>query len=78
MIDPQLQASKWMKYMMKQFDLVSLKTGSDSFLKNLESALRMRHPIMIETADFSIDPSINSLVSKEYEMSGTRCFVRLG
>jgi len=35
MIDPQLQASKWMKHMMKQFDLVYLKTGSDNFLKIL-------------------------------------------
>ena len=36
MVDPQLQASKWLKNMMRQFDLVSLKTGGDNFLKNLE------------------------------------------
>ena len=66
MVDPQLQASKWLKNMMKQYDLVSLKVGSDSFLKHLESALRMRHPILIETSESSIDPAINSLVAKEY------------
>lgn len=64
MIDPQLQASKWMKYMMKQHDLVSLKTGADSFLKKLESAIRMRYPIMIETSEFSLEPSISPLLSK--------------
>lgn len=78
MIDPQLQASKWLKNMMKQFDLVSLKTGTDNFLKQLESALRMRHPIMIETSDPSIDPSISPLVAKEYETTNNRHFVRLG
>ena len=50
MIDPQLQASRWIRNMYKNSDLVYLKIGSDSFLKMLESALRMRNPIIIETS----------------------------
>jgi dynein heavy chain len=48
MIDPQLQASRWIKNMLKQSELVHLKMGSDTFIKLLESALRMRNPIIIE------------------------------
>ena len=58
MIDPQLQASRWIRNMLRHDDLVHLKIGSDSFLKMLESALRMRNPIIIETSENSIDPSI--------------------
>lgn len=50
MIDPQLQASRWIKNMLKQHELVHLKAGADNFLKLLESALRMRNPIIIETS----------------------------
>lgn len=47
MIDPQLQASRWIKNMLKQQELVHLKMGSDSFIKLLESALRLKNPIII-------------------------------
>ena len=47
MIDPQIQSSKWIKNMFKTHDLKHLKMGSDSFVKQLESALRMHNPIMI-------------------------------
>jgi dynein heavy chain len=47
MIDPQLQACKWIKNMLKSKELVHLKIRADNFLKKLESALRMHNPIMI-------------------------------
>lgn len=48
MIDPQLQASRWIKNMQKKNDLVILKVGADNILKRLETVLRMKNPIMIE------------------------------
>ena len=48
MIDPQLQASKWIKNMEKKNDVVQLKMGSENILKKLESTIRMKYPIMLE------------------------------
>ena len=47
MIDPQLQASKWIRNMEKKNDLVQLKIGGENFLKRIETALRMKYPIML-------------------------------
>ncbi len=35
MIDPQLQASKWIRNMEKKNELVQLKMGSDNIIKKL-------------------------------------------
>jgi hypothetical protein len=35
MIDPQLQASKWIKNLYKTNDIVQLKMGSDNIIKRL-------------------------------------------
>lgn len=78
MIDPQLQASRWIKNILKQENIRYLKVGSDSFLKQIESALRMKIPVIIETSENGIDPTIDSLVSKEYEHNNNRYFVKLG
>lgn len=78
MIDPQIQSSKWIKNMLKSHDLRHLKMGGDNFVKQLESALRMHNPILIETSENSIDPAINSLISKDYEENNNRFFVKLG
>ena len=48
MIDPQLQASKWIKNMEKKNDVVQLKMGSENILKKLESTIRMKYQIMLE------------------------------
>lgn len=47
MIDPQLQASKWIKNMEKKNGIVQLKMGSENILKKLESTIRMKYPIML-------------------------------
>lgn len=47
MIDPQLQASRWIKNMEKKNNLVQMRIGSDNFLKKLESAIRMKYSIIL-------------------------------
>ena len=78
MIDPQIQAFRWIKNMMKQEDMIFLRMGMGNFLKRLESALRLKHPIMIETSETSIDPAIDQLISKDFEFVNNRYFIRLG
>lgn len=66
MIDPQLQAIKWIKNMQKKNDVVQLKMGSDNILKRLETVIRMKYPIMLEMPDNNLDPALDNLLSKEY------------
>lgn len=47
MIDPQLQAFRWIKNMEKKNDLVQIRIGSDNFIKKLESAIRMKYSIIL-------------------------------
>jgi len=47
MIDPQLQASKWIRNMEKKNEIVQLKVGSDGLLKRLETVIRMKYPILL-------------------------------
>lgn len=78
MIDPQLQASKWIRNMEKKNEIVQLKVGSDGLLKKLETVLRMKYPILLEMPDKNIDPALDSLLSKEYEVNNNRYFAKIG
>jgi dynein heavy chain len=48
MIDPQLQASKWLKSYKKVEDLVNTKLNNENTLKIIENAVRMKYPLLIE------------------------------
>ncbi len=64
MIDPQLQASKWIRNMQKKNEIVQLKIGSDGLLKKLETVIRMKYSILLEMPDKNIDPALDPLLSK--------------
>ena len=50
----------------------------ENILKIIESALRMKYPILLELAESTFDPSLDALLSKQYEVINNRCFVKLG
>lgn len=78
MVDPQLQASKWLKSYKKGDDLVSIKMNNENTLKIIENAIRMKYPLLLELVEPTFDPSLNSLLSKEFEIVNNRYFVKLG
>ena len=78
MIDPQLQASRWIRNMEKKKEIVQLKVGADGLLKKLETVLRMKYPILLEMADRNIDPALEALLSKQYEVVNNRYFTKIG
>ena len=78
MIDPQLQASKWIKNMQKGSGVVMMKIGADNLLKRLETVLRMKNPIILEMSENFIDPALDSLLSKDFEVVNNRCFAKVG
>ena len=78
MIDPQLQASRWIRNMQKSSGIVVLKVGAENLLKRLDMLLRVKTPILLEMSESNIDPALDNLLSKEYEVVNHRCFTRLG
>ena len=40
--------------------------------------LRMKNPILLEMPDNIIDPSLDNLLSKEYEVTNNRYFAKIG
>jgi len=61
-IDPQGQANKWIKSMEKEAGIKVLKFTEASYLKHLESGIRMGTPIMMENVGEDMDPAIEPLL----------------
>ena len=49
----------------------------DSFIKNLESALRFGNPLLIQDVEH-LDPILNAVLNKELRRTGGRVLIRLG
>ena len=55
-----------------------LKVGGDNLLKRLETILRMKTPILLEMPDNIIDPALDNLLSKDYEVVNHRYYTKIG
>lgn len=64
-IDPQGQANKWIKSVEKDRSLVVSRLDKDEFLRQLEIALRMGHPMLIESVPEDIDPVVYPVIAKQ-------------
>jgi dynein heavy chain 1 len=74
-IDPSDQA---VSYLMAQFaDKKIARTSflDDSFMKNLESALRFGYPLLVQDVE-NIDPILNPVLNKEVFKTGGRTLIR--
>lgn len=77
-IDPQTQANKWIKTMEKENGLKILKFSDSSYLKHLESAIRMGAPVLIENVSEEMDPAIEPLLQKQIVVKGTSMTIKIG
>ena len=76
-IDPSGRA---MDFLIKENSSRRLTVTSfldDSFIKQLESALRFGNPILIQDAEH-LDPVLNHVLNKEYQKTGGRVLIQLG
>jgi dynein heavy chain 1 len=76
-IDPSGQAISFLQNQYRDKKIVSTSFLDDSFLKNLESALRFGSPILVQDAEH-LDPIINPILNKELRRTGGRVLIRLG
>ncbi|CAG8466762.1 5969_t:CDS:10, partial [Racocetra fulgida] len=76
-IDPSGQASSFLKNEFKNKKITITSFLDDSFIKNLESALRFGNPLLIQDVEH-LDPILNPVLNKELRRTGGRVLIRLG
>ncbi|KAL8873373.1 MAG: hypothetical protein Q9174_001143, partial [Haloplaca sp. 1 TL-2023] len=76
-IDPSARATAFLQNRHKERRLTVTSFLDDSFIKQLESALRFGNPILIQDAEH-LDPVLNHVLNKEYQKTGGRVLIQLG
>lgn len=76
-IDPSARAMDFLQNENKERRLTVTSFLDDSFIKQLESALRFGNPILIQDAEH-LDPVLNHVLNKEYQKTGGRVLIQLG
>ncbi|KAI7899864.1 dynein heavy chain [Cokeromyces recurvatus] len=76
-VDPSGQATNFLINEYKDRKITVTSFLDDSFIKNLESALRFGNPILIQDVEH-LDPILNPVLNKELRRTGGRVLIRLG
>lgn len=76
-IDPSGQATDFLMTHYKERKIIRTSFLDDSFLKNLESALRFGNALLVEDVE-SMDPVLNSVLNREIFKTGGRVMITLG
>uniref|UniRef100_A0A672Z7Z9 Uncharacterized protein n=1 Tax=Sphaeramia orbicularis TaxID=375764 RepID=A0A672Z7Z9_9TELE len=78
MIDPQDQANRWIRSKEAKHGLKVIKLTDPDFLRNLENAIRIGIPVLLEELKESLDPALEPVLLKQTFVSGGRTLIRLG
>ncbi|ORX39193.1 dynein heavy chain, N-terminal region 1-domain-containing protein [Kockovaella imperatae] len=76
-IDPTGQATAFLANEYKDRKITVTSFLDESFVKNLESALRFGNPLLIQDVE-NLDPILNSVLNKELRRTGGRVLIRIG
>ncbi|GFQ95725.1 dynein heavy chain 3, axonemal [Trichonephila clavata] len=77
LIDPQGQASKWIKNMEKN-DLHVIKLTDSNYIRILESALQFGHPVLLENVGEELDPVLETVLTKAIFKEGPMEMIKIG
>lgn len=77
-IDPQEQANQWIRNMEKANQLKIIKITDPYLMKILEVCIRQGLPLLIEELGETIDPTLNSVLSRSIISQGGRQLIKLG
>eukprot|EP00494_Astrolonche_serrata_P029264 UN29531 len=78
MIDPQEQASRWVKAMEKKNNIQIIKLTQKDYLRTLENAIRYGQPCLLESVEETLDPAIEPVLQKQIFKKGGQWLIRLG
>ena len=78
MIDPQMQANKWVKNGNSKLGLVTFKLTDGDFARVLENALQFGKPALLENVAEELDPMLEPVLLKQVFKSGGVLSIKLG
>lgn len=78
LIDPQIQANKWIKKMEGARKLEVIKLNSPNILRTLENAIMFGRPVLLENVYEELDPSLNPILMKATYKKGNNMYLKLG
>merc|ERR1719247_3243137 len=78
MIDPQVQANKWIKNTYGNSDLKVLRLTKSDYGRQLESAIQFGFPVLIENILEVLDPMLEPLLQKAFYKAGSLLMIKLG
>ncbi|WVQ81477.1 hypothetical protein IAT38_003601 [Cryptococcus sp. DSM 104549] len=76
-VDPTGQATAFLQNEYRDRKITVTSFLDESFLKNLESALRFGNPLLIQDVE-NLDPILNSVLNRELRRTGGRVLIRIG
>lgn len=68
MIDPQIQANKWLKVNEGSNHLSVINFNNTHYLKVLETAVNCGYPVLVEDVEETLESSIDSLLEKKIQI----------
>lgn len=78
-IDPQMQANKWIKNMNKKNNMLLMKFGKSTFLREMSAAVMNGKPVLIEDVQEQVDPGLDPiLMHSEFMGDGGIKQIKLG
>jgi dynein heavy chain len=78
MIDPQMQANKWIKIMETKNQLKVCKQSQSTFVRTIENSIQFGCPCLLENVPETIDPILESVLLKQIVKVGGTPSIKLG
>jgi len=70
LVDPQGQASRWIRTMEKIHDLWIIKFSDDGYMKVIESAIELGKPVLLENVTEELEAPLQQLLKKQLYYEG--------
>ncbi|EFC47930.1 hypothetical protein NAEGRDRAFT_78559 [Naegleria gruberi] len=78
MIDPQLQASQWIKNMEKDKSLKVLSATKKDYMGELIRAVQFGNPVLIENIGEDLDPALEPILLKQTFVQNGSNYIKIG
>jgi len=78
MIDPQMQANKWVKTMEEKNDLKICRQSQSTFVRTIENACQFGKPVLLEDVPENLDPVLESVLLMQVVKVGGQPSLRVG
>uniref|UniRef100_A0A670KJQ6 Dynein axonemal heavy chain 2 n=1 Tax=Podarcis muralis TaxID=64176 RepID=A0A670KJQ6_PODMU len=78
MIDPQCQATKWIKNMEAKKGLKIIDLQMPDYMRILETAIQFGTPVLLQNVQEELDPTLAPILNKSVTKVGGRLLIRLG